>query len=91
MCAWDADIRKLVSGVPHEVRRRPGKIGSFDLIELDGKDLCREPLEQRKDALADVLRRTRDEKKSKTICHGTGTYSSTKQEASRRTAESNGP
>jgi hypothetical protein len=30
------------------------------------------------------------EKKSKTICHGTRTYSGAKQDASRRTAESNG-
>jgi bifunctional non-homologous end joining protein LigD len=33
---------------------------AFDLIELDGKDLRRVPIEQRKQALADLLGRERD-------------------------------
>jgi bifunctional non-homologous end joining protein LigD len=33
---------------------------AFDLIELDGKDLRRKPLEARKDALAELLRTVRD-------------------------------
>jgi ATP-dependent DNA ligase len=33
---------------------------AFDLIEIDGKDLRRAPLEERKRALANVLRRERD-------------------------------
>ena len=33
---------------------------AFDLIELDGKDLRRVPIEQRKKALADLLGRERD-------------------------------
>jgi ATP-dependent DNA ligase len=33
---------------------------AFDLIELDGKDLRRAPIEQRKQTLADLLRRGRD-------------------------------
>ena len=33
---------------------------AFDLIELDGEDLRRAPLEERKQALADLLRRERD-------------------------------
>jgi bifunctional non-homologous end joining protein LigD len=33
---------------------------AFDLVELDGKDLRRKPLEQRKRALADLLLRTAD-------------------------------
>ena len=33
---------------------------AFDLIELDGKDLRRQPLERRKAALADLLRGIRD-------------------------------
>jgi bifunctional non-homologous end joining protein LigD len=33
---------------------------AFDLIEVDGKDLRRSPIEDRKGALADMLRKTRD-------------------------------
>jgi bifunctional non-homologous end joining protein LigD len=33
---------------------------AFDLIELDGKDVRRQPLEHRKSALADLLRGIRD-------------------------------
>jgi bifunctional non-homologous end joining protein LigD len=33
---------------------------AFDLIEIDGKDLRSTPIEQRKQALADVLHRERD-------------------------------
>jgi ATP-dependent DNA ligase len=32
----------------------------FDLLELDGTDLRREPLENRKTTLASLLRRSRD-------------------------------
>jgi bifunctional non-homologous end joining protein LigD len=39
---------------------RAAVLCAFDLIELDGKDLRSVPIEQRKHALADVLRRERD-------------------------------
>jgi bifunctional non-homologous end joining protein LigD len=33
---------------------------AFDLLELDGQDICREPIEVRKDRLAELLRRPHD-------------------------------
>jgi bifunctional non-homologous end joining protein LigD len=39
-------------------RRAPATLLAFDLLELDGEDLRREPIEARKTALARLLRRS---------------------------------
>jgi len=54
------DLRPALSGLLR-YRRQDGHVFlyAFDLIELDGDDLRREPIERRKAALAKLLRHTK--------------------------------
>ena len=49
--AWRSSKKKL------RQRRNDGRVVLFDLLELDGKDLRREPIERRKVLLMRLLAR----------------------------------
>jgi ATP-dependent DNA ligase len=53
--AWRSS-RRSASG---ETRRAPSFLYAFDLLELDGLDMRREPIEVRKATLASILRKSR--------------------------------
>ena len=56
----DANGLSVFDALRYRLRDHAAVLCAFDLIELDGKDLRRRPLEARKQALAEMLRGTRD-------------------------------
>jgi bifunctional non-homologous end joining protein LigD len=46
--------------IRHRQQERAAVLCAFDLIELDDEDLRRSPIEDRKSALAELLRQKRD-------------------------------